>query len=69
MAKMKARAKKKAPPPIEGSIRIRMSDEYKEWLEQVAEHCQTNVSGLVAIAVAQHAKAMGFEGKPPRRVS
>jgi hypothetical protein len=70
MAKTKPRAaKKKAAPPIEGSIRIRMADDYKAWLERLAEHCQTNVSGLFAVSVAQHAKATGFDEKPPRRVS
>lgn len=65
----KAKTKKRAAPPIEGSVRIRMSDAYKEWLERAAEHGQTNVAGLVSIAVAHYMKSLGFEEKPPRRVS
>ena len=68
MAKTEARAKKK-PTTTDGSLRIRMTDEYREWLDRAADHCQTNASGLVALAVAQYVNSMGFGERPPRRLS
>lgn len=51
------------------AVTIKGDPAWREWLERAASHCQTNVSGLISIAVAQYAKSLGFEEKPPKRLS
>jgi hypothetical protein len=49
------------------AITIRGSKEWREWLERGAEHCLTDVSKLVDVAVSQYLKAQGFDETRPKR--
>ena len=65
MAKTKA-VKKRPPPAREASFRLRMSDEFKTWLERYADHRQDTAAHTVTQAIIALAKVDGFE-PPPRR--
>jgi hypothetical protein len=49
------------------AITIRGSKQWRAWLERGAEHCRTDTSKLMDIAVAHYLKAQGFDEPPPRR--
>jgi len=56
-----------AMPPGSAVMNIRGSLEWRQWLERGAEHCLTDVSKLVDVAVSQYLKAQGFEEPRPKR--
>lgn len=68
-------AKKKATKPKAKTVQERRSvavtikgnEEWKEWLEQVADHCRVTVSAFLDSAAAEYAKTRGFTKEPPKR--
>jgi hypothetical protein len=58
---------KPGSPPRPHAVVVKGTLEWKEWIENAAEHCRTNVSSLVDIAVTQYVRAQGYEVKPPPR--
>jgi hypothetical protein len=71
MAKKKATAPKKAAATSGGAkptaLTIRGSAEWREWLEEGAQHCLLDASKLVDIAVTQYLKSNGFQKPRPQR--
>lgn len=41
--------------------------EWRDWMQRGAKHCGTDVSSLVAAALAEYALDQGFAEPPPRR--
>ena len=65
------RPKKPARPdrgPRTKTIGYRVSMEYGEWLDRLAKKHRTTVSGLLDRAVAEWAKAQGYDEDPPERM-
>jgi hypothetical protein len=63
------RPKKQAKPePKARTIGVRSSAEYAEWVERAAKHCRTDVAKLIDAALAEYARARGFDELPPDRV-
>ena len=60
-------AKKKPSKSKVTVLGIRCSEEWRDWLDQLAEHCRLNKVDVVDIAVVEYAKRVGFEPKPPKR--
>jgi hypothetical protein len=69
MAKPKSKATTKATGSTRQptAITIRGSKEWRDWLERGAEHCLTDVSKLVDVAVMQYLRAQGFDEPRPKR--
>ena len=66
-------AKKKAPPPKFPPadrkpmvVQMRGSEEWKLWVESLAEQERDTVAKLVERVLAKHAREIGF-ASPPRR--
>jgi hypothetical protein len=58
-----------APAPAKPkTIGVRASAEWADWIERLARHCRTDTAKLVDHAVAEYAKARGFDEPPPGRV-
>lgn len=64
-AAKKAAAKPSSAKPT--AVTIRGSSEWRDWLEQGAEHCLLDVAKLVDIAVTEYLKGRGFETPRPKR--
>jgi len=47
---------------------VRVTREYREWLEDVASYDRRTMAGLVDAAVQHYAQAIGFKKPPPERV-
>lgn len=54
-------------PPRPAALIVKGTPEWKEWVENAAAYCRTNVSGLVDIAITQYVKSQGYEIPPPNR--
>ena len=73
MARPKAnsKAKPKAQPKTQGAnpiaITVRGPLEWREWVEQGAAHCRTDVAKLVDAALIEYLKGKGFAETPPKR--
>ena len=67
MARPKKPGKAGQPARQPTAITIRGSIAWREWLERGAEHCLTDVSKLVDVAVTQYLKAQGFDEPRPKR--
>jgi hypothetical protein len=48
-------------------LTVRMSAEYKAWLERAAEHSRLSVSGYLDLAAVAFARAQGFADPAPKR--
>jgi hypothetical protein len=57
---------KKEKTPGDVFVNIRMSTEYKKWLEKLADHCRLDISKTVDKGLVLLAKSENFE-KAPRR--
>ncbi len=59
----------KAPDPARQptAVTIRGSKEWRAWLERGAQHCLTDTSKLIDVAVTQYLKGQGFEETRPKR--
>jgi hypothetical protein len=66
MARPKQRTKAAAKPPR--TVGVRATGQWADWLERVAKHCRTDVAKLIDMAVADYAKARGFDELPPERI-
>ena len=64
--KPKGRKAAKVEPDIK-TIGVRASREWAEWLEEVARHYRTNVSGVIDRAMAEWTQTQGYPKKPPER--
>jgi hypothetical protein len=54
-------------PPRAHAVVVKGTKEWKAWIEDAALHCRTNVSALVDVAVAEYARAHGYNVPPPQR--
>jgi hypothetical protein len=50
------------------ALNIKGDPAWREWVEEGAAHCRTNVSALIDVALAKYLKAEGFTKKPPERL-
>ena len=55
----------KAGPAYSQTFVMRLNPEFKEWLARFANHCRLNMVDVIDLALADYAKAKGFED-PPR---
>lgn len=46
---------------------MRLNPEFKEWLNRFANFCRLNMVDVIDLALADYAKARGFD-EPPRRI-
>jgi hypothetical protein len=67
MARPKKTAAKAAAKLEPKSIAFRVSGEYALWVDAIASANQSNVSTLLAQALAEYAKAIGITEGPPAR--
>ena len=51
-----------------GTIGIRVSLQYAEWLRQAAEHDRDTIAGFLDRAAKDRAIAIGFKEPPPVRI-
>jgi hypothetical protein len=58
----------KASPAYSQTFVMRLNPEFKEWLMRFANYCRLNMVDVIDLALADYAKAKGFED-PPRRTS
>jgi uncharacterized protein (DUF1778 family) len=49
------------------AVTLKGTEEWKDWLEQAADHCRVTVSAFIDFAAAEYAKAHGFKKEPPKR--
>src|SRR5215471_13636150 len=57
----------KAGPTQSQTFVMRLDPEFKEWLNRFANYCRLNMVDVIDLALADYAKARGFDG-PPRRI-
>lgn len=55
------------PGPRRTVLTIKGTDEWRSWLERLAEHLRTPTSTLVDHALVEYAKAKGFKEEAPLR--
>jgi hypothetical protein len=68
MAQPKAKtqtASKAAPKPT--ALTIKGNPDWREWVDQGASFCRTDVAKLVDAALVDYLKAKGFTKLPPER--
>jgi hypothetical protein len=58
---------KPAPKPEPKTIAFRVSGEYGVWVDQLADVNQSNVATLLAQALAEYARKVGFTDPAPKR--
>jgi hypothetical protein len=66
-----AKAKKSPPKAAQGRtaivVTLKGSTEWKTWVDELADHCRTDVSKLIDQALVELAKSKGFTKGAPRR--
>lgn len=68
-----ARPKKASGAPAKATERpgivvtLKGSQEWKAWVDDLANHCRTDVSKLIDSALVDYAKARGFTTEAPKR--
>jgi hypothetical protein len=50
------------------TIGIRVTDAYADWIGRAAKHDRATIAGFVDRAVADRARAIGFNEPPPERL-
>jgi hypothetical protein len=63
----KEQAKKASPPTRPTALTIKGNLEWREWVEQGAKHCRTDVAKLVDAALVDYLKTRGFTQEAPER--
>ncbi len=58
---------KKGLPTPTPNLTVRMTPQFREWLDQAASHSRLNMSGFIEFAVIAYAKQQGFHEAPPKR--
>jgi hypothetical protein len=58
---------KPAPAPRPTAFAIKGSLEWREWVEQGADHCRTDVSKLIDAALVEYLRERGYTNPPPKR--
>jgi hypothetical protein len=48
-------------------ISIRGTEEWRDWLNRLSDHCRTDGAKLVDAALVAYAQSKGFNEPPPRR--
>lgn len=51
----------------DGYIRMRMTPDFKDWIEELADHCQLTMTSTITRALIAHAKREGFAKPAPKR--
>jgi hypothetical protein len=49
------------------AVTLRGSEEWKEWVERLADHCRSDVAKTIDRALVLLAKSEGFTEEPPAR--
>jgi hypothetical protein len=49
------------------AVTLKGSAEWKAWVDDLADHCRTDVSKLIDMALVEFAKGHGFSRQAPRR--
>jgi hypothetical protein len=63
---MSRQSGKRVPPPSP-NLTVRMTQEYKRWLDKAAQHCDMTVSAFLDCAAVAYAQQQGFDEPAPRR--
>lgn len=58
---------KKGVPSFSPNLTIRMTPEYRRWLERAALHSRMTVSAFLDFAAVEYARRHGFDEKAPKR--
>lgn len=68
MAKKKTpRTKTPEPGPRRAVLQMKGTEEWKEWLDDLARHLRMPTSAVVDNALVMYAKAQGFAREAPER--
>jgi len=57
----------KGLPTLSPNLTVRMTPEYRKWLERAALHCRMTVSAFLDFAAVAHANQHGFDEPAPKR--
>ena len=58
---------KKGLPTLSPNLTVRMTPEYRQWLERATLHCRMTVSAFLDFAAVTYAKQHGFDEPAPER--
>jgi len=58
---------KKGLTTLSPNLTVRMTPEYRQWLERAALHCRMTVSAFLDFAAVAYAKQHGFDEPAPKR--
>ncbi|HWE39568.1 MAG TPA: hypothetical protein VG406_23670 [Isosphaeraceae bacterium] len=67
MAKAKKRSKAKAEEPRRNVLSIRGTDDWRDWIHALADHCRLKSGDLIDQALIEMAQRRGFDVPPPKR--
>lgn len=68
MAVGRPKRKRDGEPQPGITVGLRVSHEYRAWLEELAEHYRTTVAGVIDRALAEWTASENFPKRPPRRI-
>ena len=68
MAKRRKSKAGEPPAPSSRRLSVQASEAWIAWVEEGADHCRTDVSKLVDVALAIYLRAQGFGKTPPKRI-
>ncbi len=58
---------KKGLPNPTPNLTVRMTPEYREWLDRAASQSRLTVSGFLEFAAIAYAKQQGYDERAPKR--
>jgi hypothetical protein len=67
MAKKRPKNKAREGPGFR-TIGIRVSDEYADWIAEASKFDRVTIAAFIDKAVAERAKAIGYQVPPPERI-
>jgi len=63
----KAGGRPKVDKPKGLNLNLKASPGWKAWVDELAEHCRTDVAKVVDAALVDYAKSRGFDKVAPKR--
>jgi hypothetical protein len=57
----------KLPDPKKNIVTLRGSEAFRDWLNNLADHCRLPASAVIDQALIAYARQQGFDQEPPKR--